>query len=130
MDRLTGKGAERKGTAVSVMEIKEAVGKLSPEELAEVSAFIEGREADWLEQCGRTADERLRVKSWKVRTAAAGGDFISEKIFRGRERRFEFSQLVGTGAHHTSLVGQACSKGSCPKATSGSCRGTGEFLLD
>ena len=71
MDRLTGKGAERKGTAVSVMEIKEALGKLSPAELAEVSAFIEGREADWLEQCGRTADERLRVKSWKVRTAAA-----------------------------------------------------------
>ena len=69
--RLTGKGAERKGTAVSVMEIKEAVGNLSPAELAEVSAFIESREADWLEQCGRTADERLRVKSWKVGTAAA-----------------------------------------------------------
>ena len=97
MDRLTGKGAERKGTAVSVMEIKEALGKLSPAELAEVSAFIEGREADWLEQCGRTADERLRVKSWKVGTAARCGDFISEKIFRGRGRRFEFSQLVGTG---------------------------------
>ena len=66
-------------------------------ELAEVSAFIESREVDWLEQSGRTADERLRVGSWKVRTAAAGGDFISEKIFRGRERRFEFSQLVETG---------------------------------
>ena len=66
-------------------------------ELAEVSAFIESREMDWLQRSGRTADERLRVKSWKVRTAAAGGDFISEKIFRGRERRFELSQLVGTG---------------------------------
>ena len=45
---------------VSVIEIKEAVGKLSPAELAEVSAFIESREMDWLEQCGRTADERLK----------------------------------------------------------------------
>lgn len=82
---------------MSVLEIKEAVGKWSPAELAEVSAFIESREVDWLERSGRTADERLRVESWKGRTAAAGGDFISEKIFRARERRFEFSQLVGTG---------------------------------
>ena len=40
-------------------------------ELAEVSAFIESREVDWLERSGRTADERLGVKSWKVGTAAA-----------------------------------------------------------
>ena len=45
---------------MSVIEIKEAVGKLSPAELAEVSAFIESREVDCLEQCGRTADERLK----------------------------------------------------------------------
>jgi hypothetical protein len=46
---------------MSVTEIKEAVGRLSAEELAEVSAFIESREADWLERCGKTADERLEA---------------------------------------------------------------------
>ncbi|NDA26771.1 MAG: hypothetical protein EBZ05_08045 [Verrucomicrobia bacterium] len=47
---------------MSVTEIKEAVGRLSAEELAEVSAFIESREADWLERCGKTADERLEAR--------------------------------------------------------------------
>lgn len=46
---------------MSLTEIKEAVGKLSAEELAEVSAFIANREADWLEKCGQIADERLEA---------------------------------------------------------------------
>ena len=61
---------------VSVMEIKEAVGKLSPEELAEVSAFIKIRELDWLEQCGRTADERLESFDLGKMKAVNGADAV------------------------------------------------------
>ena len=61
---------------VSVIEIKEAVGKLSPAELAEVSAFIENREMDWLEQCGRTADERLKSFDQGKMKAVNGADAV------------------------------------------------------
>ena len=61
---------------VSVIEIKEAVGKLSPAELAEVSAFIESREMDWLEQCGRTADESLKSFDQGKIKAVDGADAV------------------------------------------------------
>ena len=63
-------------SVVSVIEIKEAVGKLSPAELAEVSAFIESREVDCLEQCGRTADERLKSFDQGKMKAVNGADAV------------------------------------------------------
>jgi hypothetical protein len=61
---------------MSVIEIKEAVGKLSPAELAEVSAFIESRELDWLERSGRTADERLESFDQGKMKAVNGADAV------------------------------------------------------
>ena len=64
---------------MSVSEIKEAVGRLSAEELAEVSAFIESREADWLERCGKTADERLEAFE-KCKISAVDGAEALRKL--------------------------------------------------